>query len=188
MRTILLPLLALLSGCAAAPATVDAVPVAPGVTLRLPEAAELGRSVDAAQLVTARHGEDVFVFEGRLSASPEGLVMVGTDPLGRRAMTIRWAQGRMAVERAAWLPDGVRPENVLADIVLLYWPGAALRQALAASGAVVEDGPQRRSVRLDGRELIAVSYEDGDRWNGTARLDNLSWGYQIEVRSLAVAP
>jgi hypothetical protein len=161
------------------------VAVAPGLELALPGPAELGRSVEAAQMVTARHGGDVFTFEGRLSASPAGLLLVGTDSMGRRALTIEWDGRTLTVERAAWLPDSVRPENVLADIMLLYWPEAALRQGLAGSGASLAAGHNGRSVRKDGAEVITVSY-DGDPWTGLAHLRNLAWDYDIEVRSAMV--
>jgi|AGTN01.2.fsa_nt_gi Protein of unknown function (DUF3261). len=171
------------AACAAPPPDFDRVPVAPGVTLSLPSPAELGRSVEAVQLVTARHGGDVFLFEGRLSVSPQMLTMVGTDPLGRRAMSLRWSPAGLEVERASWLPDGLRPENVLADIVLLYWPDGALARHLA--GATVEAAADGRHIRRDGADMIVLSYR-GDPWSGVARLDNLAWGYQLEVRSSEV--
>lgn len=183
----LLPPIALLilAACTSLmPPTLNQVPLAPGVTLSLPTPAELGKSVEAAQLVTARHGGDVFVFEGRLSVNADTLALVGTDPLGRRAMTLHWSVGKLEVERAAWFPSNLHPENILADIALLYWPEHSLRGHLR--GAKLESVQGGRVIRRDGADVISIHYE-GQPWSGTARLRNFVWGYEIEVRSQEVA-
>lgn len=185
-RFFLLTAILAVSACAApSPPALDRVPIAPGVTLALPGPGGLGRTIDAVQMVTARRGADIFVFEGRLSAKADSLILVGTDSMGRRAMTLRWNGTRLEVERASWLPDSLHPENILADIMLLYWPEAALRPNLTGADIVITQGG--RQIRRDGAELIAVRY-DGDPWSGTATLRNLVWDYEIEVRSMVMAP
>lgn len=172
-----------LAACAASapPPEPGRVTVAPGITLALPAPAALGRSVDAVQIVTARHRGDTYVFEGRLSVGPDRLLLAGSDTLGRRAMTVRWSGGQIAVERAEWLPDSLRPENILADIVLLYWPEAAVRSGLTGA-----DLTEREGERAIGNAIL-VSWR-GDPWNGTAHLRNLAWDYELDVRSVLVGP
>jgi hypothetical protein len=177
----------LLGACAAPVRSIDTVAVAPNILLVMPSPGDLGRPVDVMQLITARRGSDVYVFEGRLSATAESLLLVGMDGMGQRILTIRWTEGRMEVERAAWLPDSLRPENVLADIILVYWPEASLRRALAASGASLESNTVSRVIRQHGDDIIDVRYE-GEPWSGVARLRNLAWNYEIEVRSVSVTP
>ncbi|HLO75669.1 MAG TPA: DUF3261 domain-containing protein [Magnetospirillum sp.] len=174
---------AALCACVATPPPPDPdhVPVAPGITLRLPAPADLGREVEAVQMVTARRNGETHVFEARLSVDKERLLMVGTDSLGRRAMTVTWRAGKVDAERAAWLPDGLRPENILADIVLLYWPEATLQRAV--SGAKVAQNGDTRTIG----DAVAVSWR-GDPWNGQSRLVNSPWGYELEVRSVVVGP
>ncbi len=155
--------------------------VAPGITLTLPGPGELGRREDAVQLVTARRDGESFVFECRLSVDAERLLLAGSDAMGRRAMTVTWSRDGMAVERADWLPDTLRPENILADIVLLYWPEEAVRRSL--KGAALSQMSTGRSIG----DAITVSW-GGDPWNGLSRLVNTPWGYEIEVRSARVAP
>ena len=163
----------------------DRVPLAPAVTFALPSAGDLGRSVEAVQLVTARYGEEVFLFEGRLSVTANAVRMVGTDPLGRRAMSLLWQDGRLEVDKADWLPPALKPEHVLADIVLLYWPDHAIAPQIA--GAVVEPTADGRQISKDGKPVITITRQ-GDPWTGTARLQNLAWGYRLDVRSREVTP
>ena len=155
--------------------------VAPGITLALPAPGELGRQEDAVQLVTARRDGESFVFECRLSVDAERLLLAGSDSMGRRAMTVTWGQGAIAVERADWLPDTLRPENILADIVLLYWPEDSVRRGLR--GAALTQTPQERRIG----EAVTISWA-ADPWNGLSRLVNGPWGYEIEVRSARVIP
>ncbi len=174
-------IVAVLAACSAAPPASDRVMVAPGVALVLPAPGELGRREDAVQLVTARRDGETFVFECRLSVDGERLLLAGSDSMGRRAMTVTWSRDGIVVERADWLPDSLKPENILADIVLLYWPEEAVRRGL--SGAALTQTSQGRHIG----DAIAVSWR-GDPWNGLSRLVNRPWGYEIEVRSARVAP
>jgi hypothetical protein len=178
----LLPLL-LLAACAARPPS-DTVQVAPGVELRLTQVGELGRSVSATQLVTARRGDQAFSFEGHLSAEPGRLLLVGLDPMGRRAMTVEWTAGGIRSEAAPFLPDAVRPENVLADIVMIYWPDEAVRRAL--SGVAVES---RGATRRIG-DFASVQYQPSREgaWSGQLVFRNDAYGYQLEVQSSEAAP
>ena len=159
--------------------------MAPDIRLVLPPPGDLGRPVEAVQLVTARHGDDVFVFEARLSASANGVLLVATDSLGRRAMRIGWTNAGIDVERAPWLPDTLHPENIMADLVLLYWPEASVRRGLAGGDLVT--GPGWRSVRHGGAEAISVTTPP-DPFSGEAHLTNSAWHYDLDVRSALVSP
>ena len=84
----------------------------PDHALLLPSPADLGRSVETTQLLTAKYKDDQYTFEGRLSISPERLVLAGVDGMGRRAMTVTWDGHDMTVERAPWLPESLRPAKI----------------------------------------------------------------------------
>jgi hypothetical protein len=187
-RFLLLAALAL-AGCAAAPPPLPpgSVRVAPGLVLVLPQPAELGRSLEATQLVTAHYGAQTFVFEGHVSATPERLLLVGLDPMGRKALSVTWSASGIQAETAPWLPEQLHPENMLADLVLLYWPEAVVRRGLAGSGGTVTSGARSRSIGLDGQELIHADYGQDDAWTGSLHYRNLAWGYGLDVQSAEVA-
>ncbi len=138
-----------------------------------------------AQLVTARYGERTFVFEGHLSAAPDRFLLVGLDPMGHRALSITWTDRGIAMERESWLPEQLRPDNILADIVILYWPEDSVARALARSGAKLTSGPGERSIWFEGKEIIHADYRaaGADIWNGGATYRNLAWGYQLDIQS-----
>ena len=174
------------AGCAPlSPRFSESVLLAPGVQLDLPPLAAFGRQAEMMQWVVARHGEDVFIFEGRLSIGPDRLLLVAIDPFGRRAITIDWNGAQMNVERAPWLPETLPPENMLADIVLLFWPEDAIRHAL--HGAELAVGNASRSIRRGSEEIIAITY-DNHPDTIVATLTNRSRHYEIEVRSKTLTP
>jgi hypothetical protein len=181
--------LLLLSGCAA-PAEVrgrdHATLFAPNRSLALPQPADLGRSVQAMQLITVQRDGDTYVFEGQISITPERFLLVGTDPMGRRAMTVTWTEAGVTTESAPWMPSALRPDSMLADIVMLYWPEDVVRRAIAPAGAELVVNAKSRTVRINGRDVLHVDYDQSGTgpWTGSLHYANHGWGYEITVRSV----
>lgn len=168
----------------------EMISLAPGLSFRLPESPGLGRRIEAAQLVTIRHGDRVFVFEGRVSLTADRFRMVGLDPLGRRALTVDWTGKDIAFEAAPWLPEELRARNLLADLVLIYWPTPMINKILAGSGAELDSRPSHRVISKDGEKVARIDYTPSrDRvWNGYARYQNFVRDYVIEIRSTELSP
>jgi len=193
-RAWLTPLLALLmvAGCVSAtdhPEPLRSVAIATGVAVTLPPTPALGRTIEATQLVTARYRDQTFVFEGHIAVTPERLLLVGLDTMGRRVLTVTWTAESVAIDAASWLPDTLRPGNMLADIVMIYWPEAAVRAAL--TGASLETRPDGgRTVRsADGTEVVRIDYgTSAGAWSGRLQMKNLAWGYDLDIRSEETTP
>lgn len=181
-----------LTGCASTPPIdTNAAMIAPGRILTLPAPAELGRSVEATQLITVRRDGDTYAFEGHISINPERLYLVGVDGLGRRALTLTWEKsGKVTSQTAAWLPKTIMPGPMLADLVMLYWPEAVLRRALASAEAELVTTADGRIVTADGAEIFRADYLEPKQpgWTGRLRYRNASWGYEIEVQSVEAQP
>lgn len=193
LRAIGLSLLgALLFGCASRPPIDPTLPmIAPGHVLVLPRPGDLGRTVEAAQLVTVHRDGKIFSFEGHVSITPDQFQLVGVDGMGRRALTVTWDKnGAIRAERAEWVPDAVAPGPMLADLVILYWPETVVRDALAGAGAELVTKAGNRAVLINGIETFQAEYAEGvgPAWTGKLRYENRAWGYEIEVQSVEVAP
>jgi len=188
------PLLALLivTGCVSAtgrPEPVRSVEIAPGVAVTLPPTPALGRTVEATQLVTAHYGDRTFVFEGHIAVTPERLLLVGLDTMGRRALTVTWTAEGVAVDAAPWLPDTLRPGNMLADIMMIYWPEAIVRAALTGASLEIRADGGRTVRNSDGTEVVRIDYgASAGAWSGRLHLKNLTWGYDLDIRSEEATP
>lgn len=170
--------------------SVSEVLLAPGHKLVLPQPATYGSRVKVRQLVTIEYGGNAMSLEALLSIQPSAVNLVAVDPLGQRALTLNWDGARLVVEKAPFLPESVRPDCLLADLIAVYWPASVVQQALAATGAKVEDDGHRRIVAADGSELLKVDYAwtGKSKLVGTMKYANLSWGYTVSVKSREAKP
>src|SRR5262252_383930 len=159
-----IPAVGYLAEPVAAPAAdIQSAQFAPGRVLALPRPADLGRTVEAVQMLSARYDNQTFVFEGRRS---------------------------LTIESAPWLPASIPPASMLADIVLLYWPEAAVHKALAPAGCTLLATAKSRKVRC-GNDIVLIAKYDwpsGAKWDGTLQYSNLAWGYEIEAQSKEMSP
>ena len=181
-----------LASCASDQAPLETLPmIAPGHVLTLPAPGDLGRSVEAAQLITIHRENETYVFEGHISVTPEKFLLVGVDGTGRRALTLTWDRsGKVTAETAPWMPSTIPPGPMLADIVVLYWPETIVRRALKESGATLAVKNGSRTVTADGVDILRADYQGGagPAWSGKLRYRNDAWGYDIEVQSVELAP
>jgi hypothetical protein len=189
LRAVVLGGVALAVGACAEPSVgppTQQVMIAPGLSLVLPAPADLGRSLNATQLVTAQYGAQTIVFEGHISVTPERFLLIVIDSFGRRALTVAWTGSYLTAVPAPFLPASLRPENMLADLVLLYWPEDAVRRSLRGAGSAITSDGHARSISLAGREVIHIDFKDlgaQDPWVAHLHYRNLAWAYEFEIWS-----
>ncbi len=174
-----------MAGCAGGQSTISGATVSPSLQFDLPSPATLGRRVESVQLVTAEVAGQKILFEARVSVASDRFKLVGTDPIGRRALTVEFVDGLYHAQKADWLPTFVDPNRVLADFILIFWPRAPLVQIFEGSGAELIDEGKMRTIRQNGIDLITIEYIRPG-WRGHARLKNHIWDYVIDVRSAEV--
>ena len=169
-----------LSGCAAPPPPPDRVMLAPDLAFTLPPPATLGRSLAVAHLVTARWQGREVSFEGQIEAGAGRFRLAVLDPLGRRALTVVWDAAGLRAEKSKDFPDDLRPANLLADLVVIYWPAPALRRALAP--AELRESAAGREVWWKGQPIIRLERQEG---GARLRYANLAFGYTLDIRAVA---
>jgi hypothetical protein len=178
-----------LGGCSTTASQQDTSAfLAPGLRLALPRPGELGRSIEAVQMLTAHHQGRTYVFEAHLSITPERVLLVGVDGMGQRIMTITWRDQSITVDASPHLPKEFRPGAMLADIAVLYWPEAVIRRSLADAGASLKVDAESRSVSAEGQEILHADYQKGSDapWAGGLHYRNSAWGYDITVETIQV--
>jgi hypothetical protein len=170
------------------PGEVASPPPAPARTvLQLPALPGYPGEIAVVQNLHVVRGDRADDVQALLEASPAHLVLVLTLPLGPRLATIDWSAGGIAIRRDLDLPgaDALQPEDALADIMLAFWPEAAVRESLRDGFALVVE-PDRRLVMRDGVAVIEVARDGADPWNGQTTLDNRLFGYRLTIVSRAV--
>jgi hypothetical protein len=159
--------------------------IAPGLELLLPTPRELGYSIEATQLITARFSDKVQVFQAYVSVSPEKITLIALDPFGNRALTVTVIDGAIHTEAAPIVPSVLHAENILADLALVYWPASSIRRRLEGTSASLYDDESERKITVDGREVVQVKYESPHEhsWAKHAHLRNIAYGYELDLQS-----
>ena len=173
------------TGCTGSPEDIGGPALDSNAFFAAIRPADLGRSIEAIQLVGVRRGEDALFFEIRISVTRERLVLVALDSLGQRLMTIRWSADGVATEKSSNLPSVVTPERLLLDLVAILWPQEAVERALARAGASLLVQGRTRTISIRGRDVLRaqLGWEQGAAWVGDLSYLNVSRGYTVDVRS-----
>lgn len=148
--------------------------------------ADLGRDVDAVQLVSVSRESNALAIEVRLSVRAEEVRFAAQDAIGQRLMTVRWSGEEVSEERSPNLPVFIRPKGLLADLVAICWPEAVVRRALEASGSTLTVKNDERVILVGGRETMRATrdWTPDAPWTGRLRYFNIRAGYAVAVQSV----
>lgn len=143
----------------------------------------------AMQSIRAAHAEGSDDFEAYLQVGPERVAIVLTLPFGPRIAAIDWSAAGIETRHERDLPPALQPlaerfwpANVLADIVMAFWPEAAVRASLAPDVALdVEPGTRHFSYR--DRAAVTVRYSGGDPWATETTVIHHLLGYRLAITS-----
>lgn len=154
--------------------------------VRLPDLPGYPDPIAAVQAIHVDRAGQRADVQAVIELRPDLLVMVVAHPAGPRLATIAWSADGVRVERGAVLPAAaaLQPEDVLADLMLAFWPEAMVRRNLGDGLLLVVD-PGRRQVVRDGVVLVDIHRNDADPWNHQTRLDRRDLGYKLTIDSMA---
>jgi Protein of unknown function (DUF3261) len=187
-RSPTLPILAgvCVAGCAPLhrETLVDGVEIAESATLRLPRAQDLVDSLDATQIVTGTYGERRYNMQVQLEWRPGSIVLAALNVWGTALFTISYDGRRLATEGSAAITEALRPEYVLADILLTFSSDAALRTELAGAGLDLVDTSGRRTLSRDGTPIIVIRYAGPSPWEGAVHFEHLERGYELDIETI----
>ncbi|AHF90663.1 hypothetical protein OPIT5_11110 [Opitutaceae bacterium TAV5] len=197
-----LPLLALLlpllfqTGCATRPASAVASPSAPvanldprtRVTLPPPALAAPLAPLHREQLLRATARGRTWTLHTVLDADGEKITFAGLSPLGVRLFLLTYRDGRIDAEQLAATGELPPAAQVLADIMLAWWPLDAWQSRLPAGWTLADDAPVLRTLRDPrGEVVMEIHYQPA---SGAARgepavIRQHAFDYRIGITTLA---
>lgn len=190
MMKSLLPLLLIvagLSGCASRPAPENRAFLAPGTSLLLP-APTLTRPLYRQQLLSASSKEGQHQLLTVLEADGHRLTLVGLTPSGIRLFKVSYDGEQISGERLSSLLGGAAlppVSQVLADVMLSYWPLAAWQPRLPAGWRLEDEGMVRRLLDPDGKLVSEIFYREQAGEREPVRLVQHAFDYQLQMERLA---
>lgn len=187
MRGLLLPIVllgALLTGCAGSSSTADAPSawLKPGTRVALPLPA-LAEPFSQQQLLTAEVKGQRHTMMVLLNADGQRLTLVGMSPLGIRLFNLVYDEQGIHSRQFIKLGELPPAAQVLADIMLSYWPQAQWQARLPA-GWRLEDRDDRRRLYDDRGVLISeIRYQTAERRHPVS-ISQSAFHYRIAIENL----
>ncbi|MCT4717459.1 DUF3261 domain-containing protein [Enterobacteriaceae bacterium H18W14] len=187
LRALMLLLSAiLLSACSTTPEQDSTRPQAwlkPGTLVTLP-APGITPTISQQQLLSAQVKGKTQSLMVLLNADNQQVMLAGLSPLGIRLFRLTYDQSGVKTEQSITLPELPPASQVLADIMLSYWPLAAWAPQLP-KGWTLKDIDSRRELRDENNELIeTIQYLTRDGSRQPVSIQHYRFGYVIAIQHL----
>lgn len=172
--------LLILAGCAAAPkqhAYLDQ-----NVRYDLPANPWQGERLNAFQQLTIEFKEKALFLQAFIALEPGRAKITLLDMSGRRALDINWQLNNIQIYRADWLPDTARAEDVLARLVLAYWPLEIARAGLPAGTKLRVHG-DRRLIENTSGQVLSITSDGENPWAAKTVIDQPDAAFRLTISS-----
>ena len=88
----------------------------------------------------------------------------------------------MQIYRADWLPDTARTEDVLARLVLAYWPLEIAREGLPA-GTQLRVFSDQRFVENTSGQILTITSDGENPWTSKTVIDQPDAAFRLTISS-----
>lgn len=183
-------LLLLLALCACASTTErslsDRVEVADAVLLRLPSTQELNQTLSATQILSGTYDTRSYTIQIELEWRRGSIALAALNSFGVLLFSMSYDGSVLETRSSSALMRGLRPEYVLADILMTYWEQPMLELHLESANVTVRDTALRRAIDRSGSPVITIDYETESRWEGEVHFVHRERGYELLIRTVNV--
>ena len=116
-----------------------------------------------------------------LDAENDRLTLAGLSPLGIRLFKVSYSQTNIETEQSIVLPQLPPVNQVVADIMLSYWPLSAWRPLLP-EGWTLQDHQNKRLLRDDSNEIITeINYQIENGQREPISIAQYAFNYHISI-------
>ncbi|MGO4746560.1 DUF3261 domain-containing protein [Serratia quinivorans] len=184
LRMMLLMWVAVLAGCAGSQdPTLPQAWLKPGTRVTLPTPT-LAQPINQQQLLTAEVKGQQHSMLVLLNADGRRLQLVGMSPLGIRLFNLTYDRQGIHTEQLIKVGELPPASQVLADIMLSYWPVADW-QPLLPAGWRLEDQPLvRRLYDERGAIVNEIRYRQTDGGREPQSIAQSAFHYRITIQTL----
>jgi hypothetical protein len=179
----------LLCGCASVrdalfPSDKGSAIIAPNVRFTLSDPNAFGIPADVEQMMVAHYAGRKFVADVHLQIRPGEVDIVAMDGFGRRLATINWSSGTITFKASNGVPPMFSAEQILANMEIIFASDAVVAAALQQPDVSFSSSISGRAIARNGTSVLVVKYDKGQGWNRVAHLQNLEFGYSLDVNSV----
>lgn len=177
-------MLLLLSGCTLL--SHNSQPTAwlkPGVQITLP-APLLEHPIRRQQLLTATVNGKSDSLLTLMNADGKQLTLAGLSPLGIRLFKVTYSSKGIETEQSITLPQLPPASQVLADVMMSYWPINVWQPQLPKGWTLIDLGDKRRLSDADNQLVSEISYQIINNLREPVLINQHYFGYQIAIQPM----
>ena len=173
----------LLSGCQFLPVSNQSSSYLP-----LLEPDSLGLSAAVLQRVSGERDGHHYELLVQLEFDKKQLAMVASTTGGTTLFSLLQQGNEVTTTVSPLLPVVIKPQFVLADMQIMFWPLTVIEQALVNSRYQVLAVKGGRELLKEGNLVAKVIYSHENPWQGSVVFQHLDWQYQYQIDTLSFEP
>ncbi|MDE1476795.1 DUF3261 domain-containing protein [Xenorhabdus bovienii] len=184
IRLFILSLACLLAACSSFPQNGSpSAWLKPGVHVSLP-APGITPAIHEQQLLTATVKGKAQSLIVLLNADEQKLSLAGLSSLGIRLFKLDYDHNGIHAEQSIVVPEIPPANQVLADIMLSYWPTSSWQSKLP-TGWTLSDTVNRRQLKDNhGQVITEIHYDTQNDQRRPIRVQQFIFGYEIAIQHL----
>ena len=168
------------------------VAITPDITVGLPATRALDLSLSATQLLHARYRLNNETrnrsAEIHIEAAPDKLVMVATGGWGSQVFSIVYQNRQIQTTSLPMAEAGPGVRHVLLDFILTYASPQVIHSMLADTAIHYKLTGTSRHFYHNSQEIITITYQHSNPWQGKLRLVNHVFHYTITIETVRYQP
>lgn len=175
-----------LSGCFYQSAKeVKSVNIAKEVNFKLIDLNKLGKNIEFNQYFQGSYAKNKYSVNLVTKISPDKAIIIGITSIGHRLFTIDYNNHRLNFTASKMIPKDsrIKPEYVLADMQLVYFPLVEIRRNIS-SNVVVKEGAKKRIFYKNNQPFIEIKYSSIDFLNSDISFKNLERKYEYIIKNI----
>lgn len=151
--------------------------------------AALERHVAIVQKISGGNALQQDVMLAHIEVQQDTLAMAGTTPDGQLLFQLQLHDETITAGTARWAPAAIKPQRILSDFQLSFWPADSIRAALP-DGWQLDDAADglARSLRYRDTTVVSIRYGASDRWSQPVQFTHHRWHYQLTIETLSMDP
>ncbi len=154
----------------------------------MPIAQPLGPARRIVQQITAVWADGQESLLAVLELDAQHIAMAGLSNDGLSLFNLTYDGRTVVSDKSPLLPESVKPEFILADLQLVYWPIDLLQKNLPA-GWRLEQNDKKRLLTVRNNKQIEVNYLSPDPvWPKIVELVNFHYHYRLHIKTLSYDP